>query len=230
MTPLFSLCHPSARPPAVWQATRDKWLAAAADRGTVEHICAIDFGTPVPERGPSRIAWNLWSKCCVDATNVAAQCSTGSVLLVIADDFHPMEKWDQLLREVPELWEDRETVVRVATAGIADGSGLITLPILNRKRYEAQGYIYHPAYISMYCDDEFTAVAERDHVVVDARHILCYHDHPTTPGSKAQLDDVYHRQNAPARYKYGAALLRFRQEQGFPRTMPEALMAARLEV
>jgi hypothetical protein len=230
--PDFSLVHPSARSQEVWQYTRDLWLAAASGEYSVEHVVALDWGSPVPKGGdPSRVVWNYGSHCSVDATNVAAQCAVGKVLVVISDDILPgLINWDRSLKKIPELWEDRETVVRVKTMGIADESGLLTVQILNRKRYESQGYLFHPAYVSMHSDEEFTVKAEMDGVVVDARHITFYHDHPTTPGSNKAPDEVYARQNDRLRYQYGAALLKFRREQGFPREVPDYLMEARLRV
>jgi len=35
----------------------------------------------------------------------------------------------------------------------------MTLPILDRVYYERFGYIYHPDYLHMFCDQEMTAVA-----------------------------------------------------------------------
>lgn len=35
-------------------------------------------------------------------------------------------------------------------------SDIITLSIMGRRLYQAFGYIYHPAYISLWCDNEFT--------------------------------------------------------------------------
>ncbi len=216
----------------MWPWTRDKWFAAASwEFQRIEHVVCQDFGTTAPEVGNgSRLVWNYGTKCSVDATNTAAQCAVGKVLVVISDDIFPCPRWDAELAAIPQLWSDNPCVVRVSTGGVADKSGLLTVQILNRARYEQIGYLFHPAYVSMYSDQEFTDHAERDGVVVDARHITFYHDHPTTPGSSARSDEVYERQNDPRRYQYGAGLLRYRQERGFPRHVPDELMAARLNV
>jgi hypothetical protein len=230
--PDFSLCHPSARP-EVWPKTRDKWLEAASGTLSIEHVVALDYGTCVPNRseyGISRIVWNYWAKCSVDATNVAALGAVGHVLVVISDDIYPCHEWDWALRKIPELWGDKPCVVRVSTGGSADHSGLLTIQILNRVRYEQIGYLFHPSYVSMYSDAEFTEHAEADGVVVNAPHIMFRHEHPTTPGSAAEVDEVYQRQNAPERYEYGEALLAFRRERGFPAVMSQELQEMRLAI
>lgn len=77
----------------------------------------------------------------------------------------------------------------------------------------------------MHSDDEFSIRAAQDGVLVDAPDILMRHEHWTT--GERPKDSVYERQNAPARYKYGAALLRWRQENGWPAMVPPPFLEAR---
>jgi hypothetical protein len=229
--PEFSLVHPSARP-AEWRITRDKWIAAASGEVSFEHVVCFDFeqfGAVKPkDAGESRLVWNYGKACSVDATNVAAQCAVGKVLVVISDDIYPCEHWDLRLKEIPELWGNDPCVVRVRTGGTGDDRGLLTVQILNRVRYEQVGYLFHPAYASMHSDDEFTLHAERDGVVVNAPDILMRHEHWTT--GERPKDSVYERQNAPKRYQFGAALLKWRQENGFPAQVPPPFYEVRRAV
>lgn len=225
--PEFSLVHPTARP-SEWKKTRDLWIEAARNPDGIEHVVCMDWGsgaiTP-KDTEPSRLVWNYGKHCSVDATNVAAQCAVGKVLVVISDDTYPCPYWDANLRNVPGLFSDKPCVVRVRTGGTGDDRGLLTIQILNRIRYEKVGYLFHPAFASMFSDDEFSIRAAQDGVLVDAPDILMPHEHWTT--GERPKDSVYERQNAPARYKYGAALLRWRQDNGWPNMVPPQFIEAR---
>lgn len=55
-------------------------------------------------------------------------------------------------------------------------NGLNTMPIAGRKLLDSWGYIYHPAYISEWCDNEFQEVTERDGKVHKCETVLFKHD------------------------------------------------------
>ena len=227
MIPDFSLVHPTARP-AEWRTTRDLWLRAASPDVSLEYVVCADFeqyGAITPKDAePARLVWNYGKACSVDATNVAAQCAVGKVLVVISDDIYPCEHWDLRLKEIPQLWSGDPCVVRVKTGGTGDDRGLLTVQILNRARWDAVGYLFHPAYVSMHSDDEFSIRAEQDGVVVNT-DILFRHEHWST--GERPMDAVYRRQNAEPRYKFGAALLKWRQSNGFPAAVPNPFWEAR---
>jgi hypothetical protein len=103
----------------------------------------------------------------------------------------------------------------------------MAVQILNRKRYERLGYVFHPSYLSMFGDDEYSLHAEVDGCVVNT-DIMFPHHHWTT-GERA-MDDVYRRQNDPTRYQWGHAVMSQRYAAGFPVEMPPGTMEARLEV
>jgi hypothetical protein len=54
---------------------------------------------------------------------------------------------------------------------------LITLSILGRKLYDYFGYIYHPDYKSLYCDNEFTQEVYRLDKVKYIDHVIIKHEH-----------------------------------------------------
>lgn len=225
-TPRFSIVHPSARPNE-WAKTRDEWLAAASGQETVEYVVCFDWGhadVSAKDAAPARVVWNYGVRCSVDATNCAAAAASGKVMVVISDDIHPAKHWDKLLRKVPQLWGGQECVVRVKTGGSADQRGLMAVQILNRERYDRIGYLFYPGYVSMYADDEYSIHAKGDDVVVDT-DILMEHDHWTN--NARPMDEVYARQNAAERYRWGQALLTSRLSAGFPREYPTELRLKR---
>lgn len=76
------------------------------------------------------------------------------ILIATSDDMRPMVKgWDNI---VACEMEGEDAV------WFYDGhaKGACTLSIMSRKKYEEQGYIYHPAYWSLFCDNEWTETAQ----------------------------------------------------------------------
>ena len=130
----------------------------------------------------------------------------------MSDDFVAPPGWDRLiLEEIPNT--SHEAVVRVSD-GIRNDA-LMCMAILTRKRYERFGYVFHPSYQSMYSDNEFTEVAYRDGVVIDATHIVFEHRHPLA--GKAQWDKTYLESNSQERYASGRANFEQRKLKGFPK-------------
>lgn len=224
--PRFTVVHPSARPDR-WARVRDEWLNAASGQETIEYVVCFDWGMAEidPDQArPARVVWNYGVRCSVDATNCAAAAASGKVLVVISDDIRPAHHWDKQLRKIPQLWGGQECVVRVKTGGSADARGLMAVQILNRERFERIGYLFYPGYVSMFADDEYSIHAQHDGVVVDT-DILMPHDHWSH--GAAEMDEVYARQNAPERYRWGAELLKDRIARGFPREYPSEMRVQR---
>jgi len=60
---------------------------------------------------------------------------------------------------------------------------LITFSILGRKLYDHFGYIYHPDYKSLYCDDEFTQEVKRMNKEKYINKVIISHEHWSIEGS-----------------------------------------------
>ena len=106
--PLFSILHTSARPDK-WRAVYDDWMSKAVHPEDVEYVLCIDprwgfdvedmskYDTPLDN---IHVVQNTLRRCYVDGVNIAAKASTGSILIVNADDQFACERWDWYLREV----------------------------------------------------------------------------------------------------------------------------------
>jgi hypothetical protein len=181
--------------------TRDLWLSLAKDPGSIEHIFAFDS-----DDKPSRTAMRRGRHVeiavpgtCVKAWNAAAQKSRGAILLQLSDDWIPVQNWDELILA-------RLDPAKPQVLAISDGyrkDRLLCMAILTRKRYEQQGYMFHPEFESMFSDDWFTHAAYKDGVVVEARDIVFTHDHPHR--TNVEMDATYQRNNLPERYHRGEA-------------------------
>lgn len=220
--PDFSLCHATARVPTGWRRAHDAWLSSAVIPERIESILCVDheicdigaLNGPLFSAGRFQLAFNPTKSGCVAPWNFAAKMSTGKVLIMVQDDWFPCPNWDMELRNIiPHM--DGEYVVEPSVGGEADKRGLMSCGILTRKRYERFGYFLHPDYLSLYGDDEFTAVARRDGVVVDAKYLMMPHAH-FSEGGPIAYDDVYKRENDPLKSIYGRQVFERRKAAGFP--------------
>ena len=209
----FSLLHPSrGRVSRAAQAIAE-WTARRSGAHAVEYILSVDTDDDVAgyrgvaEATRVRLVVNA-NRSIVDAVNAAARASTGDVLIVVSDDFGCPDAWD---RAVAEVVGERRDVAVLVHDGIE--GRIMTLPIVGRALYETLGYVYHPAYISMFCDDDLTHTAAAMGRLVDARYLMFPHRHYTV-GSSA-VDATYARQNSNAAWWHGWRVMEKRRANGF---------------
>ena len=75
------------------------------------------------------------------------------IVILVSDDMIPKVKgYDDIIRS--HMTPDLDRIVWVNDG--VQGYFLNTLSIMGRKMYESIGYIYHPSYKSLFCDNEFT--------------------------------------------------------------------------
>jgi hypothetical protein len=213
--PVFSLCHTTARGPEEWEKAARAWIENAAHPQAIEYNLCSDAGQDVsafrPHCGSFRHVFNHGRQCAVDGWNAAAAASTGRFLITVADDWFPPKYWDlEILKIIPDL--EKEYAVWVATGG---DSSIMTFSLLTRKYYERYGYIFYPEYIGMKADDDFTAVALRDGVVIDARNRLPVFQHFHPEYQTAEWDEIYRRQHRSEAFRVGEAVFNRRSASGF---------------
>lgn len=252
-TPLFSILHTSARPNA-WRAVYDDWMSKAVHPEQVEYVLVVDprwgfsmnptdYDPSLPSRvaaGCSKLSFdnlvvtqNTGRMCYVDGVNIAAQVSSGSVLIVNADDQFACERWDSELeiryRSYSAFGCLNPFVIEVDWGGHEHDRGIMPAPILSRARYEQQGYVFYPEYESMWADNDFFAAAYQDGVVIDARRLLFPHKHPMYQQDWAgtlndtRWDEAYKAQNRSEAAILGKRIFERRKASGFsPMQLPLA--------
>lgn len=89
-------------------------------------------------------------------------------------------------------------------------NNLNTMPIIGREVLQRWGYIYHPAYISEWCDNEFQEVLERAGKSVRIPRVLFRHD-----WTKATGQDATYRKNSGFHNRDHQTFLE-RKSAGFP--------------
>jgi hypothetical protein len=180
---------------------RRRWFNKAKNPDAIEHIFGLDSDDP---HGAFLSVHNHVATDgkggCVAAWNAAAEKAQGQVLIQLSDDWDPPMHWDEIILNA--IGDTSESKV----LAISDGhrtDNLLCMAILTRKRYQQQGYMFHPDFFSVYSDNYFTDKAYADGVIIEARHIVFEHLHPVF--GKAEWDETYARSNSDNNYANGKA-------------------------
>lgn len=195
----ISLLHATRGRSEKAKACRDLWLNSAENPNQIEHIFAIDDDDmdSLTNISSTRVIVPR-GKGCVQAWNAAAEKCSGDILIQLSDDWVPTKHWDTtILNEFAD--QEGECVLAISDGHRTDD--LLCMAILNRKRYQKQGFLFHPAFISVFSDDYFTWAAKKDGVLKNAKHIVFEHQHPIF--GKAQMDATYQHSNSPDKFAHG---------------------------
>lgn len=133
------------------------------------------------------------------------------IIFVVSDDMIPKVKdFDKRIIDLmKEHFPDTDGALHFDD-GYCGGDRCITLSIFGRKMYDWFGYVYHPSYLSFYCDNEFTDVVYRDEKVVFIPEVLVQHDW------KGGGPDKLYKRNTKMGLPDEATYNR-RKEAGFPK-------------
>lgn len=98
------------------------------------------------------------SKTKIEACNANLEGESADVLMLVSDDMIPqLKNYDNVIFDAfSQAFPDFDGGVKFHDGLRPDA--LMTLPIIGWKIYEKLGYIYHPDYTSVYCDNEQTQV------------------------------------------------------------------------
>ena len=204
----ISLLHATRRPEAA-KTCQKLWLDNADNASNIEIITCVDHDDEAGRAAfPDAVISN--ENTVVAAWNEAAKHATGDILIGLDDDWASPPSWDQIIESYMCNGAD---ILHVGDKHRKDG--LICHAIVSKGFYEAMGYLYHPAFKSVYCDNWFSEVAKK-WGYVDA-----------TQGGKVDLgfvhknpsqgygieDDVARKSNSKERYEHGEAVFKRLQNQ-----------------
>jgi hypothetical protein len=134
------------------------------------------------------------SKSKIQAINADMDKITGwDIVLLASDDMIPVFKgYDQIIRkDMNDHFRDTDGVLWYNDGG---QNKINTLCILGKKYYDRFGYIYHPDYTSLWCDNEFTDVSRILNKTYKSDTIIIEHQHPVY--QKTNFDMLYLRNEA----------------------------------
>lgn len=224
---VISLLHATRGRPQLAAEARRMWLNRATHPDRIEHIFAVDFSdeASVPLTVFRHVVQSS-NNASVGAWNLAAKSCCGEIMIQINDDFEPPLNWDtmiefafenhatknqsfDLMNPFANFWASHEAEKnKPAVLRVSDGhrkDDLLCIAIINRARYEQQGFFLHPSFKSVFSDDYHTWLAKRDSVIIDAKHIIIEHNHPFFNGGKG-WDETYAIHNSEERYIEGKAI------------------------
>lgn len=147
-----------------------------------------------------KVYWGL-SKNKVDAINreVDKIPDDTDIIILMSDDMKfIVNGFDEIIRvEMQKNFPDKDGVLHFMDNTPARDK-MITLSIMGILYFKRFGYLYHPDYASVYCDNEFTTVAQKTGKYKLMREHIYEHSHPVW--GTAPNDDLYKRNEEPISY------------------------------
>ncbi len=124
----------------------------------------------------------------ISAINNHIQDKDFDIVICASDDMLPqVTHWDKYISaSMVEHFPDLDGCVHFDD-GNTNGS-LITFSILGRELYNHFGYIYHPDYKSLYCDNEFTQEVRRLGKEKYIDKVIITHEHYSVEGTENHGD------------------------------------------
>jgi len=92
---------------------------------------------------------------------------------------------------------------------------LSTLSIIGKKYFDRDGYIYHPSYVSVWCDNEAQEVAKQRGKYVFIDDLIFEHLHPAY--GKAPSDSQYQKTESKHVHRMDQMNFQRRQKRNFPK-------------
>lgn len=139
------------------------------------------------------------------------------IVICVSDDMVPkVHSWDQeIVTAMQKYFPNLDGCVHF-NDGNTKGK-LITFSILGRELYKHFGYIYHPDYKSLYCDDEFTSEVVRMNKVAYIDKVIISHEHWSLSGSENHNQVDYAVQKTLHYSGRDGVVFQKRKELGFPK-------------
>lgn len=194
-------------------------------RHPVRFVVSIDdndtlMNSPIMQSFMGRqknLTWHAGhSKSKVEAINADLdKLGDYDILVLASDDMVPVVKGydDVIALNMRQSFPSLDGVLHYSDG--FNKNGLNTLPIMGRKLVGEWGYIYHPAYVSLYCDQEFQDVTERDGKSVKVPRCIIRHDWIGT-----HKPDSLHRKNESF-YKQDRDTYAARRKANYPKAWPQ---------
>lgn len=198
----LSLIHATARAEAA-QKCQKLWLDRADNRANIEIITCIDADDESCKKAfPNAVISPTKTACA--AWNEAAKHTTGDVLVVLDDDWHCPAGWDSIIES---YMCNNADILHVGDERRKDD--LICHPIVSRKYYEMIGYVWHPLFKSVYCDNWATTMAKNWGYVdaTDGGKINLGWEHQNPSQGFGVEDEVARISNSKERYAHGKAVM-----------------------
>lgn len=195
------LVHPSRGRAERAQKAMNLWIGRADHPSNIRHVIVVDSDDPSISEYLNMGKLSMSDIGIADGDNVVKATNTGaaylrhrnpgsSILVYMSDDFVCPEHWDTLIRNKFE-GVTTPRVLHVRDGIRNDTDRLLTIPIMNTEAYDALGYMWHPAYKSMWVDNDLYETCDKLGFIHKAFDLLFEHHHWVN--GKAVKDETYER-------------------------------------
>lgn len=153
------------------------------------------------------------SKNKIDAVNRGVPKTDWDILVSVSDDQVFIKKgFDEDILDA--FNGDFDKVVYFPDQQMAKtGAELMTMSIIGRDYYDGDGYIYHPEYVSFYCDNEAQEHAKLRGKFVKREERIFNHLHPVW--GLCEQDELYKRNNTNEQFYIDKKTFEKRLANGF---------------
>lgn len=152
------------------------------------------------------------SKSKIEACNANLEGEEGDIIILVSDDMIPcFEGWDEIIVQgFEQLYPDMVGAIKFFDGLRPKEDILMTLPVLGWGLYEKFGYIYHPDYTSLYCDNEMTMVCHSLNKLAISPLCLFRHEWTHKP-----FDDLHARNENKQMYEVDGKVFEERKKRNF---------------
>ena len=202
----ISCIHPTCRTKLAIE-TRKKWLELAENPEIIQYITCFDSLNKEELNKRKNIDNNLidifepYSFGIVKKCNIAARYAKANCIIVATDDTIPEKGWDTKILNTADWSQEIVLNVSDGTEEKDTRVYMVKTVILSLKRYKKLGYVLHPEFDHVYCDNFHSWISHRDGVVLNRKNIMFEHLHPSM--GKSKVDDIYIKCNTQSQYDRG---------------------------
>jgi hypothetical protein len=215
---------PTRNRPDKFKAVFERYIGLLSGKHDVEFVLSMDADDPSMNNQQihewlcmkarrNRIRWFYGnSKTKVEACNANLESVEGDVLLLASDDMVPLQQnYDDFIFQAFSMtYPDFDGAIKFWDGFRSKDDPMLTLPIIGLPLYRRFGYIYHPDYTSLYCDEEQTEVLRALGKLSICK--VCIIQHQWTP---EHFDLLHARNENKEMYALDGAVFERRKKAGF---------------
>jgi len=182
----FLFQYPTRSRPEQFKRTLAAWMENLSGKHGYEFLLSIDnddksMATWEMDKFITANRLGVWHgnhKNKIEAVNSGIKTEMEfDILVLISDDMIPMMLGydDIIAQKMQEYWPDLDGALNFFDGKYSNPT-CCTLSIMGKKLYDRFGYIYHPSYKSVFCDNEYTEEAARAGKMVWINECIIKHD------------------------------------------------------
>lgn len=221
----FLFKYPSRQRPETFQRILNRYYEFLSGKHEYEFIVSLDEDDSSMNNKPMRnfmkgkdnlhfYYGNNKSKIQAINADMDKAQSDWDILFLISDDMRPkVKEFDDIIAQnMANFFPEKDALLHYNDGRV--GKRIVTLTVMGRKMYDHLGYIYHPDYISLWCDNEQTEVARNMKKYKYFDRVIVHHDWHGARNDKAR-DALYNRNESY--FNIDKKMYEKRKKYGFPK-------------